>query len=403
VTGGHSVVQSSYQSTSEMCGVCHSLFNPIQRAHAPDGTELPFNYYEQRTYEEWRDSVFPSRNRGCIECHMKRVDGFACRERVNRYPDLAHHGIVGANTFAPRAVALLNARLSNPDPLLMLDAELAALESWVDESLASAASLAITSTHARPARAPAGGSVGIDVRLTNLTGHKLPTGYPEGRRVYLEVALHLQGRDPIVVSGEWDPATGDLIDDPQIRTYETSHGQLNVGRSQHLALANQVLSDTRLPPEGFRPNARDMEPAGRDYGQPPYRHWDEVHFEVPIPADVAPTTTGTIAVRALHQTTTGQYVRFLVFSVGTQHQAARDLAYAFDALGRSPPKQMVVRRLPIVVTEPEAPDAGVADAGAVVPQPEEGCSCRSTTSRGSTALVLSLLLLVSRRARRRRG
>ena len=31
----------------------------------------------------------------------------------------------------------------------------------------------------------------VEVRVTNLTGHKLPTGYPEGRRMWLNV----QARD----------------------------------------------------------------------------------------------------------------------------------------------------------------------------------------------------------------
>jgi len=103
---GHRSVRTDYLKSSEVCGVCHSLFNPLQRAHDADGNDLGFEYYEQRTYEEWRDSKFAT-EKSCIDCHMARVEGYACREKTTLYPDLAHHAIVGSNAFVGRAVALL--------------------------------------------------------------------------------------------------------------------------------------------------------------------------------------------------------------------------------------------------------------------------------------------------------
>ena len=99
ITGGHGVVHSDYTRSSELCGVCHSLFNPLEMAHDDQGQVLPHNYYEQRTYEEWADSSFQTRGRSCVDCHMERTMGMSCRERVNEYSDLAVHGIVGGNTF----------------------------------------------------------------------------------------------------------------------------------------------------------------------------------------------------------------------------------------------------------------------------------------------------------------
>src|SRR5262249_1177411 len=134
------------------------------------------------------------------------------------------------------------------------------------------------------------------VRLTNLTGHKLPTGYPEGRRVYLEVALVLTKTATMTISGAWDPATGNLVDDPQLKTYETLHGRVDIDnpdgvRTHHVAMMNQIPSDTRIPPEGFAPSYPDMVPSGRDYGErPPYRNYDDTTYTVTMP-DVTATST----------------------------------------------------------------------------------------------------------------
>ena len=374
---GHRSQRSDYLKSSEACGVCHSLFNPLERAHDADGNDLGFEYYEQRTYEEWRDSKFAT-EKSCIDCHMARVEGYSCREKTNLYPDLAHHAIVGGNAFVGQAVALLY-------PELELDAQARRVKDLVRAQLASASSLEILS--AEPLiEVESGDSVQLKVRLTNKTGHKLPTGYPEGRRVYLELSLKLEGSSPIIISGYWDPTTGDLVEDEQLRTYETKHGRVGEGRTQHLALANQILTDTRIPPEDFRPTAADMHPVGRDYGTPPYRHWDEHEFSIPIPEGIRTVTTGTITVRALHQVTSGKYVRFLLDSLGEDDVRARKLKTAYLALGRVPPEPMATAIQPIRVlkkTIPPVPDAGFSpDVQQNLPEngmtPSSGdCTCHT--------------------------
>jgi len=232
-----------------------------------------------------------------------------------------------------------------------------------------------------------GDAVELKVRLTNKTGHKLPTGYPEGRRVYLEVSVKLKGSSSQIISGHWDPATGDLVEDDQLRTYETKHGRVGEGRTQHLALANQILLDTRIPPEGFRPSAADMHPAGRDYGTPPYRHWDEHVFRIPIPGGIQQVTTGTITIRALHQITSGRYVRFLLESLGDDDPRARKLQTAYVALGKVPPEPMVSVAQPIVVLKKTpapvtdagfSPDAMRMQAMPTDPNSAGSCSCKTS-------------------------
>ena len=44
--------------------------------------------------------------------------------------------------------------------------------------------------------------------MTNNTGHKLPTGYPEGRRMWLNLRAYDDDGELIYESGAYDPATG---------------------------------------------------------------------------------------------------------------------------------------------------------------------------------------------------
>lgn len=358
---GHRVAQSNFVGSSEACGTCHSLFSPSENAHSATGAELGGRYYEQRTYEEWRDSFFPARGRTCIECHMQKVRGLACQNGSTMYDDLRLHLIVGGNDFSPRAIDMV-------DPDFPIDSELPELILAVQESLRSSARLVVTSTLTRPVVVRGNDSFEIGVRLYNLTGHKLPTGYPEGRRVYLEVTMKLAGSSTQTVSGAWDPATGNLVPDPQLRTYETQHGRFengSGGRTHHVAQMNQILSDTRIPPEGFTPQSADMIPSGRNYGpSPPYRHYDDHRYTITAP-DVSAATEGTITIRAKYQVTDGEVVGFLIDTAGRDSPESRALSTAWEGLGHAPPNTMASVTVPIRVERALArPDAGPVDGDA---------------------------------------
>lgn len=378
--GGHLVEASTFTGSSELCAACHSLFNPAELGHDAAGVELGQAYYEQRTYEEWRDSDF-NRPGGktCADCHLQRVRGRAAMQGAE-YADLAQHAIVGANDFVALAINLL-------EPSYPIANELDDVLALVDQSLRSSVRLSVTSTHTRPAAGAGGDALDLSVRVENLTGHKLPTGYPEGRRVYLEVELALAGGATLAVSGAWDRATGDLVPDPQLRTYETQHGRFEGGASQrthHLLLMNQVLTDTRIPPRGFSPTEADMIPAGRDYGPAPHRHYDEVSYRVPLP-EVTEPTPATLRVRARYQLLDGEVVRFLTGELGPGSIPGAKLLSAWEALGHLPPREMAAVELPVVITPRplDPPDAGqLEDAGTHpdgapggVRELGGGCSC----------------------------
>lgn len=402
--GGHQVLRSDFVGSSEMCATCHSLFNPAEASFGPDAEAYDGPYFEQRTYEEWRDSVYGKSNQTCVSCHMQKVSGAAVRGG-EVYPDLPLHAIVGGNDFAVHAVRVLN-------PNLPIGREAAQVTEWVKENLHRAAELEIRST---AVDVSAGAPWAVDVRVTNKTGHKLPTGYPEGRRIYLEISLQLDGSAPVILSGGWDQESGNLIPDPQLRTYETEHGRVENGvgvRTRHLILMNQVMNDTRIPPEGFVPQHEDMIPSGRDYGaQPPYRHWDDHGYSFEAPA-VQATTTGTITVRLMHQSTDGEVIRFLTETAAGSVEAT-NLQRAWDLLAHAPPKEMDKATIAIVVQPAVPVDAGVSvpdagtfvDGGTVTPI-DEGCRCVGDSSQAAAPWWLGLgfvLAAMSRKKRRARS
>ena len=378
--GGHGVIRDDYVSSSEMCGTCHSLFNPAENAHDADGNDLGIFYYEQRTYEEWVDSVYPGQGKTCVTCHMKRTSGAAV-QNGDRYDDLAVHNFVGGNTFAVQAVQILY-------PNIGISGQVGQVERWVEEQMGKAAELEITQTVPTQLAMDSGQEFEVSVRITNKTGHKLPSGYPEGRRLYLEVTLALPGRAPEVLSGQWDQPTGVVIRDEQFRAYETEHGRVENGvgqRTHHLILMNQVITDTRIPPEGFTPSFPDMVPSGRSYGgSAPYNHWDDHTYRFTAP-DVVGTVTGTVTVRAMYQTTDGEVIDFLIRE-NQGRKEATDLALVWERLGHAPPRPIARATTPITVTERSgsSSDAGVsADAGrSQFEIGDGGCGCR-TVGRGA--------------------
>ena len=62
------------------------------------------------------------------------------------------------------------------------------------------------------------------MRVVNHSGHKLPTGYPEGRQMWIHLKAYDAGGQVIYESGAYDPVTGILVRDADIQVYEAKQG-----------------------------------------------------------------------------------------------------------------------------------------------------------------------------------
>src|SRR5262249_33257271 len=119
-------------------------------------------------------------------------------------------------------------------------------------------------------------------RIQNQTGHKLLSGYPEGRRMFVTVQL-LQAGAPLVTINPYDATAATLkglpasyspnspplganeqyVDDLVLEAHPTS-SFTGETMTFHITLSTGFYKDNRIPPKGFRiaeATARQAEPA----------------------------------------------------------------------------------------------------------------------------------------------
>jgi hypothetical protein len=238
--------------------------------------------------------------------------------------DLAWHDLMGGNTFL--ADVLPDLFPGEVDPV-----ELDAARARAEAMLGKAAGLDVIPT-----------PDGIRVRVTNETGHKLPSGYPEGRRMWIQVEARDGNGGLVLASGAYDPSNGVLTQDDQVKIYEIKPGLspelasalgLTAGPSFHFVLNDSVYLDNRIPPRGFT-NAgfEQIQSPPVGYTYPDGVHWDETDYTLP-------PTTATVTVRLLYQTTSKKYVDFLR-DENVSNDAGQRLHDAWAASGRCPPTVM---------------------------------------------------------------
>ena len=93
----------------------------------------------------------------------------------------------------------------------------------------------------------------VTVTVTNETGHKLPSGYPEGRRIWINVKAW-GPNDAYYESGAYNDSTGVLTEDADAKIYEIKPGishsiapelGLPAGPSFHFVLNDTI--DANIP------------------------------------------------------------------------------------------------------------------------------------------------------------
>src|SRR5262249_54577175 len=177
--------------------------------------------------------------------------------------------------------------------------------------------------------------VGVKVRVFNRTGHKLPTGYADGRRGFLELRV-----DGQVVSGAYDGDAGVLVSDPQLAGFAAVHARSD-GGLDHLALHATNAKDTRTEPLGFRPDS-DTAPVGitflreADGGAMGAVEWT---YSIRVPGSALGSGNTTLEARLYHQATTREYVEALAAANLTDGRGDR-LQAIWEATGRAAPVLM---------------------------------------------------------------
>jgi hypothetical protein len=337
----HRVIKSPYHASSELCGTCHNVSNPLL-AEDP-ATQPPHEYgHLDRTYSEWLLSDFPARGQEgtCQSCHYPPVPGGGISTSFGREKRdyFVMHGPVGGSTWVQEATFLA---WDGKDMDLRA---LRAGQARARALLATAASLDL-------AVDPDGRSARL--RITNLTGHKLPTGYIEGRRMWVNARFYDAAGALLGEVGRYgeksDSLDGQtvqvptLLDPDQTTVYEALAGiseqraqkyGVAAGKSFHLILNDIILKDNRIPPSGFK-NASFAEhlcaPVGAEYADG--QHWDDVPLALP-------EGTSRVTVRLMHQSVSWEYIKFLAEN-NRSDDWGRRLYEIWTKTDRCPPTVMV--------------------------------------------------------------
>jgi len=377
-TLGHPILVSPFHREAALCGTCHDVSNPAFERdgdgnYPPNAFDTPAAAFAshhlmpiERTYSEWLHSDYNTPtgvyapqfggNReyvaACQDCHMRAVTGVGCNlAGAPTRTDLPLHDLTGGSTWLPGLLPALYPGQVNA----------AALDTGIQRArymLQNAATLAAEQV---------GGQ--LRVTVTNQTGHKLPTGYPEGRRAWLNVRFRDASQAVIAESGHYDAATGHLEHDPALRIYEAKPG-LDVdtaglvgvapGPSFHFVLNNKIYKDTRIPPRGFT-NAAFAPfggtPIGLGYADG--QHWDEAAYAIPAGAV-------SVEVALYYQSTSKEYVEFLR-DANTTDSKGQELYDLWAANGRCPPELMATVTIPVSGVRPgDLDEDGDRDEGDVL-------------------------------------
>ena len=319
---------------SELCATCHTL---ITEARGPEG-QIIGSLPEQMNYQEWRHSDFFKEQRGCQSCHMPPAQGpVRVASVLGQVRDrLARHTFVGGNAFMLR---LMNRYRSELD-LQATSSELEATARATIRQLETE-----TATVAIDRAVVHGGTLTIDVSVTNLTGHKFPTGYPS-RRAWLHLTVRGTDGQPLFESGRvaesgliegndadadaraFEPHYTEITQPDQVQVYESIMGTPAGVPTTGLLQATQYLKDNRLLPRGFDKAAADPEIAviGGAAVDPDFvGASDRVRYRVPL---TCPTT---VEVELRYQPIGFRWARNLA-----AYDAAEPAAFVryFDSLAR---------------------------------------------------------------------
>jgi len=329
----HAFAVSPLFKTSALCGTCHDVSNPAF-TRQPDGTYAlgPVNERHptgnkfdmrpvERTYSEWSQSsyaIVPGVDAGgrfggpgqtyvssCQDCHMPDITGHGCNyNNAPLRPDMPRHHLNGAANWVLDAVVTQYGPTGSNE---LSSAQVTAISEAKVRNADMLSRAATLETTLMP------GYDSIKVRVTNETGHKLPSGYPEGRRVWINVQFRDCRGDLLDERGAYDSSTATLSAS-STKVYEIESGIDSAvaaatgrpeGHSFFFVLNNVILKDNRIPPRGFTNAAFDsIQASPVAYTYVDGQYWDDTYFPVPgyaVTADV----------RLYYQSSSREYVEFL--------------------------------------------------------------------------------------------
>jgi hypothetical protein len=385
----HTVLYSRYHKSKYFCSTCHDVSNPVLAnlglsglANQAGGDLISEQYsasryfHVERTFSEFALSSY-GRPGGaatnpefvaqgaaavpwaakCQDCHMRDVTGKGCGEvaaplrpgQSAEHPNSGAplHDLQGGNLWITRILASLDDHfpdtfdpvnlglLSQGPQALTLDllsgitptdngAALLAASERARQQLLLAATIQNLTYNA------ATGDLAL--RLLNNTGHKLISGFPEGRRMFLTIKAYDGGDELIFEVNPYDSAAGTLkgLNHPNSPglgpkeayvdelVYEAHPKSSLTGENEtfHFVLATGLYKDNRIPPKGFdiaQAGARQSVPAWQGLDRPDLFTAEEYaggYDDVTL-TGILPAGASRVEVTLNYQGTSREYIEFL--------------------------------------------------------------------------------------------
>jgi hypothetical protein len=383
----HQMFYSRFHKSKYMCATCHDVSNPILNNLGADPaqplpTELDsaYSYFHvERTFsefmlsaygqqggaatnQEFQDQGAPDINHAakCQDCHMRDVVGPGADLRnavVRPSQSVEHpksgqplHDLTGGNAWVSWVLASAVPGSPNYDPFneteLNKGPSVLTLELNQGEGTNPAALLAGVDRAKQQLLLAAtikgltydSGTGALSFKVQNNSGHKLISGFPEGRRMFVNVKAYAGG-SLIYEVNPYDTAAGTLkgisypyqsgmglpnplsltaneiyVDDLVYEMKPSSNDLTGEAKTFHFALATGRYKDNRIPPKGFDiANASDrlsvpVSGGGEDpnlFTNDEYTGgYDSVSLTIPAGAE-------TVEVKLYYQTTSREYIEFL--------------------------------------------------------------------------------------------
>jgi hypothetical protein len=376
----HQMLYSRHHKSKHMCGTCHDVSNPILANLGADPTlALPTElnsastyFHVERTFSEFMLSAYGQEGGAatnpefqaqgalnvehaarCQDCHMRDVVGVACNKKgvpVRPGESVEHpqsgqplHDLTGGNAWvswvlasaipgSPNYDATNDALLNQGAAVLTLDLgqgegiDPVALLAGVDRARQQ---LLLAATIKNLTYDSATGALSFQVQ--NNSGHKLISGFPEGRRMFVGIKAYDVAGTLVYEVNPYDATAGTLKGLPSSANspplgpneayvdelvYEMHPSSTLTGEDEtfHFALATGRYKDNRIPPKGFdiaNAAARLSVPVWEGAENPNYfttaeyaGGYDEVSLTIPSGAE-------SVEVGLYYQTTSREYVEFL--------------------------------------------------------------------------------------------
>jgi hypothetical protein len=239
---------------SELCATCHTVITP----HINENEEINGVFFEQTAYLEWKNSQYSESGIICQSCHMPSItEGIDIASRPPNNKTLRSpffkHQFAGGNTTMQKLFIKNGVELKLPSESVFYEDKLKETEFNLNENALSLSADAVSNST----------GVEVNVKLDNLTGHKLPTGIPF-RRMWIHLTVKDNEGKIVFESGGYD-AEGkingldenyekhynEITDANQVQIYQAVMVDLKGKSTFSLLKADKYVKDNRIPPAGF--------------------------------------------------------------------------------------------------------------------------------------------------------